>query len=114
MKSEDARQTALQFRADHYSMTVGPDDYARYYERYMGDLEEPVGHEPAAAFYFLAKITREHVKVALTGQGADEPWAGYDRYKGVKLSTLYSRMPSAVTSGLVPLIAKMTGRAERF
>ena len=111
---EDARATAKDFGADHYSMMVGSDDYEKYYERYMGDVEEPVGHEPAAAFYFVAKITSERVKVALTGQGADEPWAGYDRYKGVKLSQIYSRMPGFVTNGIVPAIAKMTGRSERF
>jgi asparagine synthase (glutamine-hydrolysing) len=93
---EDAKESARLFGADHYSMNVGAKDYEKYYERYMNDLEEPVGHEPAAAFYYVAKITSERVKVALTGQGADEPWAGYDRYKGIKLSTLYSRMPGVV------------------
>ena len=42
----------------------------------------------------MSKIASAQVKVALTGQGADEPWAGYDRYLGVQLSALYSRMPS--------------------
>ena len=93
---------------------LGPDDYVKYYERYMWDLEEPVGNETAAAFYFVSKITSERVKVALTGQGADEPWAGYDRYKGVKLSSAYSRLPRVVTGCLAPLIAKMPGRMERF
>ncbi len=111
---EDARESTRLFGAEHYSMNVGAEDYENYYGRYMGDLEEPVGHEPAAAFYFVSKITSERVKVALTGQGADEPWAGYDRYKGIKLSTLYSKMPGAVTDGLLPLVARMTGRTERF
>lgn len=111
---EDARESSRLFGAEHFSMNVGADDYEKYYERYMGDLEEPVGHEPAAAFYFVSKITSERVKVALTGQGADEPWAGYDRYKGIKLSSLYSKLPGAVTGGLLPLVAKMTGRTERF
>ena len=111
---EDARVMAGRFGADYHAMIVTAADYMKYYDRYMSDLEEPVGHEPAAAFYFVASITSERVKVALSGQGADEPWAGYDRYKGVKLSTIYSRMPGMITNGLVPLIAKMTGRAERF
>ena len=80
----------------------------------MTDLEEPVGHEPAAAFYFVSKITSQRVKVALTGQGADEPWAGYDRYKGVKLSTIYSRLPQAVTGGLAAAIRNVPGRMERL
>jgi asparagine synthase (glutamine-hydrolysing) len=111
---EGAREIARRFGAEHHGMLVSAEDYCKYYERYMQDLEEPVGHEAAAAFYFVSKATRERVKVALCGQGVDEPWAGYDRYKGVKLSALYSRMPGLVTDGLLPLIAKLPGRAERF
>lgn len=111
---EDAREMARRFGAEHHSMMVSSGDYASYFERYMGDLEEPVGTEPAPAFYFLAKITSQSVKVALTGQGADEPWAGYDRYLGVKLSTLYSRMPRVITDRIAPVIAKLPGRMERM
>ncbi len=111
---EDAKRIAQTFGANHQSMIVTPDDYVNYYERYMGDLEEPVAHEPAAAFYFVSKITRQRVKVALTGQGADEPWAGYDRYVGVKISEWYSRMPKMVTEGMMPLLGRIPGRMERF
>jgi asparagine synthase (glutamine-hydrolysing) len=110
----DARETAQRFGAEHSYMTVSSQDYRACYERYMSDLEEPVGHEAAAAHYFVAKITSEHVKVALSGQGADEPWAGYDRYKGIKLSTFYSRLPSVLTERLLPFVARMPGRMERF
>ena len=110
---EDAKALAKMFGADHHAQMLAPGDYVKYYERYMWDLEEPVGNETAAAFYFVSKITSQKVKVALTGQGADEPWAGYDRYKGIKLSDAYSRLPSALTDG-VAFMAKMTGRAEKF
>lgn len=111
---EDAKQLAAMFGSDHYYQMVGPEDYKQYYQRYMWDLEEPVGNETAAAFYFLARITSQNVKVALTGQGADEPWAGYDRYKGVKLSNLYCRMPGVVTNNLARLVAKLPGPLERL
>lgn len=110
----DARETARRFAADHYSLTVTPEDYVRYYDRYMMDLEEPVGHEAAPAFHFVSKITRQRVKVALAGQGADEPWAGYDRYKGVKLSSVYSRLPKFVTNDLAHLLSRIPGRRERL
>src|SRR5437879_10010180 len=82
-------------------MIVGPKDYEKYYERYLWDLEEPVGNESAAAFYFVSQLAGRKVKVALTGQGADEPWAGYDRYVGIKLSELYHRLPSFITDRVV-------------
>jgi asparagine synthase (glutamine-hydrolysing) len=111
---EDASAIARMFGATHRFMTVTPEDYLKYYENYLWDIEEPLGNETAAAFYFVSKIAREEVKVALTGQGADEPWAGYDRYLGVKLSTFYSRMPSVVTDQMAPLFARIPGRFERM
>jgi len=54
------------------------------------------------------------VKVALTGQGADEPWAGYDRHIGAKLSAWYSLIPSMVADPLAALVTRMPGRFERL
>jgi asparagine synthase (glutamine-hydrolysing) len=111
---KDARFLADMFGAEHHFDMVGPKDYLEYYKRFLWDIEEPVGQEAAAAFYFLAKGTGMHVKVALTGQGADEPWAGYDRHLGIKLSTLYHRLPSKVTGSFATLVTSMPGRYERL
>jgi asparagine synthase (glutamine-hydrolysing) len=111
---DSARELARMFGASHEFMMVSPDDYETYYERYLWDLEEPVGNETAAAFYFVSQITSRQVKVALTGQGADEPWAGYDRYLGAKFSEFYSRVPVGVTEGVASLVARVPGRFERL
>jgi asparagine synthase (glutamine-hydrolysing) len=111
---DDARELAGMFGARHEFMMVRPEDYEAYYERYLWDLEEPVGNETAAAFYFVSHITSKQVKVALTGQGADEPWAGYDRYLGAKFSGYYSRIPAGVTDGVASLVTRVPGRFERL
>jgi len=111
---DDAREIAAMFGATHHYSIVGPSDYVKYYERYLWDLEEPVGHEAASAFYFLSKGTSRHVKVALTGQGADEPWAGYDRYLGVKLSTMYSQVPSLLRAGVGGVVTRFPARLEKL
>ena len=111
---DDAQDLAQMFGADHYFQILEADDYIKYYDRYMMDLEEPVGNEAVPAFYFVSQITRQKVKVALTGQGADEPWAGYDRYIGVKLSSLYSRVPTAITDRLGTIVNRLPGRFERL
>jgi asparagine synthase (glutamine-hydrolysing) len=111
---DDARELAAMFGARHEHMMVGPDDYRKYYDRYLWDIEEPVGNETAAAFYFVSRITSQHVKVALTGQGADEPWAGYDRYLGAKFSRFYSRIPAAITQPVASLVTHIPGRFERL
>jgi len=103
-ETDDARTMATRFGADHREMMVTAKDYEKYYERYLWDLEEPVGNETAAAFYFVSLIASREVKVALTGQGADEPWAGYGRHLGIRLSQTYSRLPSALTQNIAAAI----------
>jgi asparagine synthase (glutamine-hydrolysing) len=100
-ETEDAREMASRFGARHTEMMVSARDYREYYDRYLRDLEEPVGNETAAAFYFVSLIASRKVKVALTGQGADEPWAGYHRHLGTKLSQYYGQLPSFLTRGLL-------------
>jgi asparagine synthase (glutamine-hydrolysing) len=109
-ETDDARTLARRFGAEHDEMIVGAADYEQYFDRHLWDLEEPLGNETAAAFYFVSRIASRKVKVALTGQGADEPWAGYHRYIGVKLSQLYSRLPGALTDGLIrPIVERASG-----
>jgi len=113
-ETHDAREMAARFGADHEERIVSAEDYQKYYDRYLWDLEEPVGNETAAAFYFVSLITSRKVKVALTGQGADEPWAGYHRYIGVKLSRFYSRLPKFLTDGIVRKIVEKSSKNQRL
>jgi asparagine synthase (glutamine-hydrolysing) len=113
-ETDDARILARRYGADHDEMIVGAADYERYFDRHLWDLEEPLGNETAAAFYFVSQLASRKVKVALAGQGADEPWAGYHRYIGVKLSQLYSRLPTFLTDGVIRPIVENTSRNERL
>lgn len=113
-EAADARQIAHRFGADHTEMIVSAGEYQKYYERYLWDLEEPLGNESAAAFYFVSFIASRRVKVALCGEGADELWAGYDRYKGVKLSQYFTNLPSFVTTALESPILENIVRNEKL
>lgn len=111
-ETEEARALAKQFGANHAELMIGPQDFEKYYQRYMGDLEEPVGNEAAAAFYFVSLLASRQVKVTLTGQGADELWAGYGRHLGARLSELYSRLPQAVSQKVLSRIGQRWVRNE--
>jgi asparagine synthase (glutamine-hydrolysing) len=111
-ETDDARQMANRFGADHSELIVSAEDYKRYYERYLLDIEEPVGNETAAAFYFVSLLASRKVKVTLTGQGADEPWAGYGRHLGAKLSRYYGLLPAGVTEGVVKPLVERFSRSE--
>lgn len=113
-ETADAREMARRFGADHSELVISPQDYEAYYDRYLFDLEEPVGNESAAAFYFVSRIARERVKVALSGQGADEPWAGYHRHLGARLSTAYAMLPLSVRTGVLRAVNSHFSGNERL
>lgn len=84
-----ARSLASRYGARFTSRIVSAGDYAALMGRYMWHLEEPIGNESAAAYYFVAAMAAEAgVKVLLTGQGPDELFAGYDRYLGPRYGHL--------------------------
>jgi len=76
-----SRRGAARFNAEFHEKVITSGDYAAFMARYIWHLEEPIGNEAAAAYYFVAEMARRAgVKVLLNGQGADEAFAGYERY----------------------------------
>lgn len=90
-----AAETCRRFGGQHHTTVIGPRDYADTFDAYVRQLEEPVLNDSALATYFLSRLAREHVKVVLSGQGADEPLAGYDRFKGEALAPWWQALPTS-------------------
>lgn len=88
-----AKKTAEMFGAKFYHTVITSQDYSNFMDKYIWHLEEPVGKESAAAYYFVANMAKGIVKVLLNGQGADEPFAGYDRYLGIHYSEKMRLLP---------------------
>jgi asparagine synthase (glutamine-hydrolysing) len=64
--------------------------------------------------YLVCRLAREHVKVVLTGQGADEPFCGYHRYLGERYGAAYRGLPAILRHGVIqPLVASLP-RSERL
>jgi len=88
-----ARMAAKAFGTDHQEFVVEPkgiDILPELVERYG----EPFADSSAIPTYYVSKVTGDHVKVALTGDAGDECFAGYPRYKAVKLASLHDRLPT--------------------
>lgn len=117
-----ARIVAQRFRTNHREFTVRPEALS-VLPQIVWHFDEPFGDSSAVPTFYVAKICREHVKVALTGDGGDESFAGYERYVGNKLVRLYSRLPypfrrhiiqKAVTSLPEPLSNSLWVRRLRW
>lgn len=87
-----ARQTATFFKTRHHHETLAY-DWENALPKILGQFDQPFGDASAIAVYQLAKMTRQSVTVALSGDGSDEIFAGYRRYVGRKLVSYYWRLP---------------------
>jgi asparagine synthase (glutamine-hydrolysing) len=86
-----ARQVAEKFATEHHELVVDPDVHQTL-EYLTGMLEEPFGDSSILPTYYVSRLAREHVTVALSGDGGDELFAGYDRY----WTNLRSRLPEKI------------------
>ncbi|EGD58946.1 asparagine synthase, glutamine-hydrolyzing [Novosphingobium nitrogenifigens DSM 19370] len=73
-----ASRIAEQFHTEHYARTVGTDDFAMI-DRLAAMFDEPFADASALPTWRVCQLAREHVTVALSGDGADEAFAGYRR-----------------------------------
>lgn len=108
-----ARQVAQRYQTDHHELVVRPQalDVLPTLVRHYG---EPFGDSSAIPSYYVAQLTRQHVTVALNGDGGDESFAGYERYLGNELATLYQRMPLFLQRGVLePLAALLPSSFSR-
>jgi asparagine synthase (glutamine-hydrolysing) len=78
-ESDYAREVARHLRTDHYERTVTPDKIETI-ERLAWHYDEPFSDSSALPTYYVSKVARERVTVALSGDGGDENFAGYRRY----------------------------------
>ena len=85
---EHARRVARAFGTDHHEFVVRPDaiEVLPTLVRHYG---EPYADSSAIPTYYLSKMTRKSVTVALNGDGGDECFAGYERYAAMKIAERY-------------------------
>jgi asparagine synthase (glutamine-hydrolysing) len=89
-----ARAVARKYRTDHHEFIVRPDsvDLASRLVRYF---DEPLGDSSAIPTYLVSQFAAQHVKVALTGDGGDELFGGYQSFLDVERRRSLDWMPLA-------------------
>jgi asparagine synthase (glutamine-hydrolysing) len=107
-ESSYARLVAHQLGTEHYEK--------RFSEREMLDLvpeiprllDEPLGDGSLIPTFLVSRFTREHVTVALGGDGGDELLAGYPTYAAHRVAGYYNALPAFLRKGLIePAIARL-------
>ncbi|WP_415715116.1 asparagine synthase (glutamine-hydrolyzing) [Maridesulfovibrio sp.] len=97
---------AAEFNTNHISKPFRIEKFYSYIDHVVDKLDEPMADSSNFPTAMLCEETAKSVKVALTGDGADELFCGYDPYKALKLASLYNSMvPKPVHKALSFLTA---------
>ncbi|MGE3314686.1 MAG: asparagine synthase (glutamine-hydrolyzing) [Planctomycetaceae bacterium] len=101
-----AREAAKHLGTEHHEMTVEPDALS-ILPKLIWHYDEPFADSSAIPMMYLAEMTRREVTVALSGDGGDELFAGYDRYRAVRLGVAIDQWPRPLRAILTSRIWQM-------
>jgi asparagine synthase (glutamine-hydrolysing) len=106
-----AREVAELFDTDHHELRVEP-SAIEILPRLVWHYGEPFADSSAIPSFYLAALTREHVTVALNGDGGDESFAGYRRYVAYRLMERLDYMPRPLWSTVAALSQRLGSGAQ--
>ena len=89
----EAREQSDALRTTHTEIVLDSDEYFAALPRIAWHFDEPVADPSAIALYFLAREASKHVKVVLSGEGADELFGGYGIYREPYSFAKFDRVP---------------------
>ena len=102
-----ARMVADRYACEHKEVQVTP-KVDEILDDIVTAFDEPFADDSVIPSYYICKVSKESVTVALTGLGGDELFAGYERYLGLRLSLLYDSVPSSLSRLVIaPIIQSL-------
>lgn len=109
-ESKYARIVADKLQTTHHALVINERDYVRELKKTLWHLEEPLNHAHTVQILYLSRLAKEFVTVVLTGEGADEVFAGYPRYRIPLISKWSSFVPNRFQLLLRPLLETFHAR----
>jgi asparagine synthase (glutamine-hydrolysing) len=119
-----ARRVASDLGTEHHELILGAGSHIDLLPSVLWHYDEPNGEPTSVLVYQLSQFVARSVKVAMSGTGGDEIFAGYPRYRAAGLRDLYLRMPGLVRTQVVDRVvsawpastkgSRFARRAKRF
>jgi asparagine synthase (glutamine-hydrolysing) len=103
-----ARLVADRFKTDHREFVLEPES-VDVLPKLVSHFQEPFSDAAALPTYYMSKLARDSVKVALSGDGGDEVFVGYTAFRGVELARHVQSVPAPVRR----MLASLPGRLPR-
>jgi asparagine synthase (glutamine-hydrolysing) len=114
-----ARMAARAVGAQHHETVLSPDEFFRALPRLIWHEDEPIAFPSSIALNFVSQLARSHVKVVLTGEGADELFLGYNWYRLTAWNEALGRRywtwtPPAVRRGIRGAVLSLPRALRRY
>ncbi len=93
---EFAKKFADTIGVENISHVISPEEYWGSFSSIQYHMDEPLADPAAIALYFVSKLASEHVKVVMSGEGADELFGGYRIYQEPLTLTFYDKLPFCI------------------
>lgn len=100
-----AKETADKLKVENISYTITPEEYVENLPKIMWHMDDPLADPACVPLYFVAREARKHVKVALSGEGSDELFGGYNIYREPESLKIFNAIPRPI-KGLLANVAK--------
>ncbi len=108
-----ARLVANRFNTDHHEFQVKSNLFD-VLPKLVWHHDGPFADSSAIPTYFVSKLAREHVTVALTGDGGDEIFGGYDMYRAHKYAQLWTSIPTWLRNRIIrPIVNRLSHTRQR-
>lgn len=102
-----AKETANKLGVKHIAKIITPEEFIQELPTIIWHMDEPVADPAAVPLYFVAKEASKHVKVVLSGEGADELFGGYNIYREPLDLAWFKHIPKPMQSALNRIATKL-------
>lgn len=125
-ETSEARALSERLGIRNYLKHISADECFEAFGKIQYHMDEPQSNPSSVPLYFLSQLAAEHVTVVLSGEGADEIWAGYEEYDVHGLASTYRKLPAFLrraagrTAAALPyfkghdFLIKNSGRPENY
>ena len=107
-ESAYATLVARTYGTIHHQLVLGNVEFSELFPQMVWNNDEPLNFANSIQIFALSRLAKQHVTVVLTGEGSDELFAGYPRYRIPGLASWYRRIPAVLRS-----LLKIAGRVTR-
>ncbi len=102
-----AKSLSEKIKIDNYSKLISTDEYWDAISKVQYHMDEPLADPSAIALYFVSQTAAKHVKVSLSGEGADEFFGGYNIYKEPDALKPMHVIPKPLRKGMAAVVKSM-------